>query len=71
MTQEEQKNLAPIHIILSEDHVNDIAEKAAKRALELVYAEVGRGTVKAALYIIGAGVLAVLAWLGATGKVRL
>jgi len=66
---EKQNELAPVHLILSEEQVNDIAEKAAKRALELVYAEVGRSTVKAALWIIGAGVLALLAWLGARGKI--
>ena len=60
-----------VHFVLSEEQINDIAEKAAKRALELVYAEVGRNTVKAALWIIGAGMLAILTWLGTTGKIKI
>lgn len=58
-------------IVLSSEQIQTIAEQAAKKALELVYAEVGKNTVKGALWIIGAFVLAALAWLGVTGKVSI
>ena len=58
------------HVALTEEQIQAIATEAAKRALELVYTEVGRNVVKAALWIIGAGVLALLAWLGLNGNLK-
>lgn len=55
---------------LSEEQVREVAREAAKQALELVYAEVGRSTVKFLLWVVGAAVLALLAYLGATGKLK-
>ncbi len=56
---------------LSKDQIDDIAQRAAAHALRLVYEEVGRNVVRAALWIIGAGCLALLAYLGLSGKVPL
>jgi len=56
---------------LSKDQINEIAQRAAAHALRLVYEEVGRNVVRAALWIIGAGCLALLAYLGLSGKVPL
>ena len=50
--------------------MREVAREAAKQALELVYAEVGRSTVKFLLWVVGAAVLALLAYLGATGKLK-
>ena len=55
---------------LSEEQINAIAERAAERALEKVYTEVGKSTVKFVLWVAGAAVLALLAYLGATGKLK-
>lgn len=57
-------------VSLSDDQINEIARKAAKEALELVYAEVGRSAVRIVLWVVGAGVVALLTWLGATGKLK-
>lgn len=56
---------------LSKDQIDEIAQRAAAHALRLVYEEVGRNVVRAALWIIGAGCLALLAYLGLSGKVPL
>lgn len=55
---------------LTEDEINAIAERAAERALEKVYSDVGKSAVKFVLWVVGAGVLALLAYLGATGKLK-
>ena len=57
-------------IELTDEQLEAIAERAAEKALAKVYEEVGRSTVRLALWILGAGVLAALAWLGATGKLK-
>lgn len=55
---------------LTEDEINLIAERAAERALEKVYTEVGKSAVKFVLWVAGASVLALLAYLGASGKLK-
>ena len=54
---------------LSDEDIEAIAERAAERALKKVYEEVGRSTVRFALWIVGAGVIALFSWLAATGKI--
>ena len=49
---------------LSEEQLNDIAERAYKRATEHIYLEVGKATFRAGLLVIGAGLLAFATWLG-------
>lgn len=55
---------------LTEDEIDAIAERAAERALEKVYTEVGRSAVKFVLWVVGASVLALLAYLGASGRLK-
>lgn len=47
-----------------------IADLAAKKALQQVYAEVGRGVLKKAAWVVGVGILALLAWLGGSGHLK-
>lgn len=54
-------------ISLTEAQIDLIAERAANRALEKVYAEIGQSIVQKALYVIGAGALALAFWLNSKG----
>lgn len=58
-----ERRSAPI----SDEQMDAIAERAADRALAKVYEQIGRSVVKKALWVIGAGTLALLAWLGGRG----
>ena len=51
------------------DH-ETIATLAAKKALDLVYLEVGKSTIRLAMWVVGAAVIALLAYLGATGRLK-
>jgi hypothetical protein len=44
-----------------------IAELAAKKALEHVYADIGKGVLKKLIWLIGISVLALLSWLAGRG----
>lgn len=48
--------------------MEQIADLAAKKALQNVYAEVGKSVVRKALWIIGVAALALLVWLTGTGR---
>lgn len=52
---------------LSEADIDAIAERAAKRALQMVYEEVGKSAVRTILWVIGVATLAILAFLGGRG----
>jgi len=52
---------------LSDEQIDEIAERAAERALEKVYEQIGRSVVKKALWIIGAGAIALAAFLAGKG----
>ena len=54
---------------LTEKEIEEIAEKAAEKAVAKFYLEVGKHTVKKALMIIGAGVVFLLVWLGSNGQI--
>lgn len=58
-------------IVLSEEQLEAIAERAAQKVLQQFQLEVGRLTIRGALYLIGALCLAGLAYLGLTQKVKL
>ncbi len=49
---------------LSKTNVERIAELAAKKALEKVYSEVGKGVIKKLAWLAGLIVVAGLMWLG-------
>lgn len=55
---------------LTDEQINVIAERAAEKAIAKVYEQIGRSVVKKALFVIGAAVVAVLAWLAGTGQLK-
>jgi tetrahydromethanopterin S-methyltransferase subunit G len=59
---------------LTEAQLDEIAEKAAERAVEKVFAriyqEVGKGVVRKALYVIGMAVVVLAAWLAGAGHLK-
>jgi hypothetical protein len=54
---------------LTEKEIEEIAEKAAEKAVAKFYLEIGKATVKKALMVIGAGVVFLLVWLGSHGQI--
>lgn len=54
--------------VLTEDQLESIAERAAEKALEKVYASIGKSVIQKFLWVVGAASLAVLAWLKGSGK---
>lgn len=68
-TDDKERRSRP-RIELSEDQLEDLARRAAHRALENFYREVGKITMRSVLYILGAAVLSLAAWLGATGRLK-
>lgn len=55
---------------LTDEQIDIIAERAAQRAIELVYAEIGKNVVRKVLLLVGAATLVVAAWLAGTGHLR-
>lgn len=53
---------APIQ--LSDDQLNEIVERVCRQATDHIYLEIGKATVRAALYLAGAGLAVLAAWLG-------
>ena len=47
-----------------------IADLAAKKALESVYADIGKGVVKKILWVVGVGTLVLLSWLTGAGYIK-
>lgn len=52
---------------LTDEQIDDIADRAAKRALEMVYAEVGRSVLKKAAWLVGVVVVGLFIWLAGKG----
>lgn len=57
-------------VTLSEEQINEIASRAAKKALDDVYADVGRSVVKKFLWFLGVVALGVWAYLNAKGYTK-
>lgn len=55
---------------LSAEQIDVIAERAAEKAIEKVYTQIGKWTVQRFLFVVGAATLAVLAWLGGRGLIK-
>jgi putative NADH-flavin reductase len=53
---------------LTEEQLEAIAERAAERALEKVYASIGKSVVQKILWVVGAASLAIFAWMKGSGK---
>tara|TARA_R100000908_G_scaffold65373_1_gene55172 strand:+ start:5020 stop:5217 length:198 start_codon:yes stop_codon:yes gene_type:complete len=60
MSNKEQK-------FLTEADIDRIAEKAAERALEKVYAEVGKSVSKKLMWIMGVVSISLIVWLSSFG----
>lgn len=58
-------------VYLTEAQIDAIAERAADKAIERVYTEVGRQVVKRSLLVVGAGIIALTVWLQKIGKIAL
>lgn len=56
---------------LSEEQMDVIAEKAATKALDKIYSEVGRGLLHKMAWGIGIAVVSVMIWLARSGKLIL
>ena len=54
---------------LSDEQIEQIAERAAEKALEKVYAQIGKSVVTKMLWAVGAVTLALLAWMKGSGKI--
>lgn len=55
--------------LLTEHDMDEIAQKAAKRAIESVYAGIGKSVVKKVCWAAGFGTLALLAYLANEGRI--
>jgi len=53
---------------LTEHDIDDIAEKAAERALEKVYAQVGQSILKKIAWLVGIAAIGLAMWLGGNGN---
>lgn len=49
---------------LSADDIDRIAEAAAKKALQKVYAEIGQSVLRKLAWLVGIALLGLLIWLG-------
>lgn len=56
-----------IHPSISDEDMEKIATRAAEKALEKVYAEVGRGILHKLAWFAGVAAVAVLMWMGGKG----
>lgn len=63
----EERRAGPV---LSDEQIEAIAERAAEKAIEKVYTQIGKWTVQRFLLLVGAATLAVLAWLGGKGLLK-
>ena len=54
-------------VVLTEEQMEALAERAAAKALAKVYAEVGKGVLNKLAWIIGSAVVAILLWMGGKG----
>lgn len=57
-----------VSVPLTDDQIEAIAERAAERALEKVYASIGKSVVQKILWLVGAATLALAAYLKGSGK---
>ena len=63
--QNERRN----SLTLTDEQIEEIAERAAEVALERVYTQIGKSVVQKFLYLVGAAALAVYAFLKGKGIV--
>jgi hypothetical protein len=56
------------HVQLTEAQIEAIAEKAAAKALQIVYAEVGKNVLKKAAWLAGVAVIGLAIFLAGRGS---
>lgn len=61
---EEYKDASTDYGPLTQRQAENIADLAARRAQDRMYAELGRSVVRKTLFVLGAGVVALSSWLG-------
>lgn len=61
---EERRTYSPQ---LTDEQIDAIAERAAERALEKVYTQIGKSIVSKFFLVVGALTLAALAWMNTKG----
>lgn len=67
LTERRQNERRSGYVSISEQDIENIAERAATKALEKVYSEIGKSVVQKVLYLVGAVCIAVAAWVS-SGK---
>ena len=55
---------------LSDAQIDLIADRAASKVIAVVQLEIGKGALRALLYVVGAAVVAAVAWLTAHGFIK-
>ncbi len=68
---ERVKQLEQHRFELTEDQLNGLAERAAAKALENIYAQVGKGVLRKLAWLIGIVVLSLAAFLVGKGAIVL
>jgi hypothetical protein len=56
-------------IHLTEDQINHIADKAAEKALKLVYEQVGKSVMTKIFWIAGVVIVSLMIWLAGKGAI--
>ena len=55
---------------LTDEQIDEIAERAAEKALEKVYTSIGKSVVSKLLWLLGAASVAVAAWMNGHGLLK-
>jgi len=55
---------------ISEELIEHIAERAAKKVLDEVYRNVGKGVIRKTMWVIGVGSTALAIWLAGHGYIK-
>lgn len=53
-----------------DERMEHIAEVAAERAIQKVYAGIGKGVLKKAAWFIGVAIISILSWLAGAGALK-
>lgn len=57
-------------VVISDEQVEAIAERAAEIALEKVYTQVGKSVISKIMWIFGTTAIALAVWLAGNGKLN-
>ena len=60
----------PQHVELSDAQLNEIADRAAAKVIAAVQVEIGKSALRAFSYVVGAAVVALVAWLVSRGYLK-